>query len=279
MLEKFQKSSMHEIQQYPDMSKLEIPEVVYHYTSNDVLLKILEHKALRLSAKHHLNDTLEGDQFFALLKTHPSVPDSLRIDSLRDALDPFEFFVTCFSSLGDRLSQWRGYAANGTGVSIGFKSKAILNVIKGSQEALLYPVAYADEVGKLPSDRINTINAMLTSTGSPRPNAIQAFAKERWAIKPSGFEEEHETRLVLTIDSRSGKLHPITPGFRIGYLATGSEVREYCEFLLSSTVEADVIESITLGPNNRTNEDALQRALLHFGLSNVVIKRSQLSYR
>ncbi|WP_209421538.1 DUF2971 domain-containing protein [Melaminivora jejuensis] len=113
------------------MSKLEIPEVVYHYTSNDVLLKILEHKALRLSAKHHLNDTLEGDQFFALLKTHPSAPDSLRIDDLRNALDPFEFFVTCFSSLGDRLSQWRGYAANGTGVSIGFKSKAILTAIKG----------------------------------------------------------------------------------------------------------------------------------------------------
>lgn len=279
MLEKCQQSNMHDARQYPDMSKLEIPEVVYHYTSNDVLLKILEHKALRLSAKHHLNDTLEGDQFFALLKTHPSAPDSLRIGGLRNALDPFEFFVTCFSSLGDRLSQWRGYAANGTGVSIGFKSKAILNAIKGSNEALLYPVAYADEVGKLPTDRANTINAMLTSTGSPSTTAIQAFAKERWAIKPSGFEEEHETRLVVTIDSRSGKLHPITPSFRIGYFATGSEVREYCEFLLGSTVDAGVIESITLGPNNRTNEGALQRALLHFGLPNVVIKRSQLSYR
>lgn len=261
------------------MSKLEIPEVVYHYTSNDVLLKILEHKALRLSAKHHLNDTLEGDQFFALLKTHPSVPDSLRIDGVRDALDPFEFFVTCFSSLGDRLSQWRGYAANGTGVSIGFKRNSILKAIKGSKEVLLYPVAYADEIGKLPNDRANTINAILASTGSPSPDAIQALAKERWAIKPSGFEEENETRLIVTIDSRSATLHPITPGFRIGYVATGSEVREYCEFLLGSTIDAEVIESITLGPNNRTNEGALRRALVHFGLPNVVIQRSHLSYR
>jgi hypothetical protein len=261
------------------MSKLEIPELIYHYTSNDVLLKILEHKTLRLSAKHHLNDTLEGDQFFALLRTHPSGPNSSRIDGLRDALDPFEFFVTCFSSMGDHLSQWRGYAANGTGVSIGFKTKPILNLIKGSKEALLYPVAYADEVGKLPNNRAKTINAMLTSTGSPSLDAIQAFVKERWAIKPSGFEEEHETRLIVTIDSRSGTLQPTTPWFRIKYLATGSEVRESCEFLLGSSVEAGVIESITLGPNNRTNVGALHRALVYFGLPNVVIQRSKLSYR
>lgn len=261
------------------MSGLEIPEVIYHYTSNEALLKILEGKTLRLSPKHHLNDTMEGEQFFALLATHPSQPDASRLDRLRKALDPFEFFVACFSSCGDRLSQWRGYATNGTGASIGFKKKVIFNAIKGSREALLYPVAYADRVCNLPEDRINTINAMLTSTGKPGNAAIQSFAKERWAIKPTGFAEEQEIRLVVTIDSRSGELQPVTSRFRIGYFATASEVREFCEFQFGDLPANELIESITLGPKNKTDINALKRLLKTYGLEGVVTKRSQLSYR
>lgn len=261
------------------MSGLKIPEVIYHYTSNEALLKILEGKTLRLSAEHHLNDSMEGEQFFALLATHSSQPDASRLDSLRKALDPFEFFVSCFSSCGDRLSQWRGYAANGTGASIGIKKDAILKAIQGSREALLYPVAYADDIRNLPEDRIKTINAILTSTGKPSDAAKQSFAKERWAIKPSGFAEEQEIRLILTVDSRSGELQPVTSRFHIGYFATASEVREFCEFRFDDLPANELIESITLGPNNRTNMSALQRLLKQYELVGVLTKRSQLSYR
>lgn len=264
------------------MSTAQMPEVIYHYTSNDVLLKILEGGALRLGAKHHLNDSMEGEQFFSLFETHDSKPDATRLASIREALGPFEFFVSCFSSCGDRLSQWRGYASNGSGVAIGFKRASIVSAITGSHEALLYPVAYADNLLQLSeahADRVFAINAMLTSPGEPSRQALQSFAKERWAIKPSGFSEEREIRLILTIDSRRGVIQPVTSGFKIGYFATTTEVREFCDFQIKSLASECFLDSITLGPNNRTDVDALQRFLRLHGYEGVSIHASQLSYR
>lgn len=261
------------------MSTALIPEVIYHYTSNDVLLKILEGGALRLSAKHHLNDSMEGEQFLSLLETHESNPNAAKLAGVREALGPFEFFVSCFSSCGDRLSQWRGYASNGTGVAIGFKKAAIVNSIKGSHEALLYPVEYADDLRQVSPGRAATINAIVTSPGDPSPQALQSFAKERWSIKPSGFSEEKEIRLILTIDGGSGALQPTTPLFTIGYFATATEVREFCDFKFGSQPDECYLESITLGPTNRTDLVVLRRLLDSRGYKAVAIKRSELSYR
>lgn len=256
-----------------------MPELIYHYTSNDVLLKILEGKSLRMASHHHLNDSMEGEQLFSLLKKHKSQPSEERITAIRQALDPFEFFVTCFSSHSDLLSQWRGYAGNGTGVAIGFRKQAISQAITGSHEALLYTVAYVDDLQDLLADRAKTISAILTSSGAPGQKAIQSFAKERWAIKPKGFAEEQESRLIVTIDSRSGALTPTTKGLQIGYFATASEVREFCMFRFYDFENLTFIESITLGPNNRTSEDALKRYLAGLGMDHVKIGRSAISYR
>lgn len=256
-----------------------MPDVIYHYTSNDILLKILEDGALRLSSKHHLNDTQEGEQFFSLLSTHKSNPNIRRLSSIRIALETFEFFVTCFSTCGDRLSQWRGYAANGTGVAIGFKRSEIVRVIKGSHEALLYPVAYANDVQQLPQARLTAIDALLTSAGEPSLKALQSFAKERWSIKPSGFSEEQEIRLILTINAHSGVLQPITTGFKINYFSTATEVREFCAFEFREVTDKCIVDSITLGPNNRTNIMALNRFLKSRGYGDVSIHKSKLSYR
>lgn len=261
------------------MSTKEMPDIIYHYTSNDVLLKILSGKALRMSARHHLNDRMEGEQFFALLEKHKSQPSGEILDSVRHQLEPFEFFVTCFSSHPDLLSQWRGYAVNGAGVSIGFKKKSITSAIKGSHEVLLYAVAYAGHINDLPAERLQLIDAIFSSSGTPGQEAVQSFAKERWAIKPSGFSEEQESRLIVTIDARSQGMQPKTQGLKIGYYATTTEVREFCDFRFGDFEGVDFIESITLGPNNRTNEDALKRHLAELGFGGVQVKRSAISYR
>lgn len=253
-----------------------IPEVLYHYTSNDVLLKILEGQSLRLSARHHLNDSMEGQQFFSLLKSHSSSPNQKIIASIRTHLDSVEAFVTCFCSEGDLLSQWRGYAGNGTGVSIGFSRDDIVVAISGSHAALLYTVAYANCMSDMPPGRARTIDDMLSNTGTPSDAAVHAFAKERWAIKPKGFSEEKESRLIVTIDSSRGVLTPLAPWLQVGYMAVGSEVREYCDF---SFDVKKLVKEITLGPNNRTDESVLARYLESIGLGGVTVKRSASSYR
>ena len=246
--------------------------VIYHYTSNDVLLKILEGESLRLSARHHLNDSMEGQQFFSLLKSHPSSPDQKILDSIRTHLDSVEAFVTCFCSEGDLLSQWRGYAGNGTGVSIGFSRDSIVDAISGSHAALLYTVAYANCMSDMPQDRARTINDILSNTGTPSIDAVHTFAKERWAIKPKGFSEEKESRLIVTVDSRNGALTPSASWLQVGYMAVGSEVREYCDF---SFDVKKLVKKITLGPNNRTDESVLARYLSRIGLGPVLNQASQ----
>lgn len=261
------------------MSKTDMPDHIYHYTSNDVLMKILDGQSLRMSTSHHLNDTLEGEQFFTLLEKHDSHPDQEKIETVRQTLAPYEFFVTCFSSERDLLSQWRGYAGNGTGVAIGFRTQAIRVAIKRSREALLYPVVYADDCQGLPTKQTNAINAILSSSGTPSKSIVQSFAKERWAIKPKGFAEEKEFRLIITLDVSSGSLKPTTKGLHIGYFATSSEVREYCEFRFGDFPDQRFVASITLGPNNRTDETALRRYLASKDLTDVEVLRSGISYR
>lgn len=256
-----------------------MPDVIFHYTSNDVLLKILSGKSLRMSARHHLNDTMEGEQFFSLLQKHKSQPSSATLDVVRHYLEPFEFFVTCFSSHPDLLSQWRGYATNGAGVAIGFKKKSITSAIQGSHEVLLYAVAYANRLSELPADRLNVIDAIFSSSGMPGQAAVQSFAKERWAIKPNGFSEEKESRLIVTINNRSQGVKPKTKGLEIGYYATMTEVREFCDFKFGDFDGLNFIESITLGPNNRTDIDALKRHLENLGFGDVQVNRSAISYR
>jgi hypothetical protein len=257
------------------MSTKDMPDVIYHYTSNDVLLKILEGESLRMSARHHLNDTTEGQQFFSILKKHPSKSDEHKIESIRKSLDSVEAFVTCFCSDGDLLSQWRGYAVNGAGVSIGFRKTGIAQAIAGSHEALLYTVAYADDFQDIPLNRAATLNDLLSNPGTPNDKAIHTFAKERWAIKPKGFFEEKESRLIITLKSCADTLMPVAPWLHVGYMAVGAEVREYCDFKF----DLKIIESVVLGPNNRTDELVLKRYLTSLGLGDVDITRSTSSYR
>jgi hypothetical protein len=160
-------------------------------------------------------------------------------------------------------------------VAIGFKKKAITAAIQGGSEVLLYKVAYANKLIDLPPERLQLIDAIFSSTGTPGAKAIQSFAKERWAIKPIGFSEEQECRLIVTIDSSAGQLKPSARGLKIGYYASSTEVREYCDF----EFDDKFIESITLGPNNRTNEDALRRHLADIGFGATQINRSAISYR
>lgn len=264
------------------MSTRKMPEVIYHYTSSDVLLKILKSRSLRLAARHHLNDSMEGEQFFSVLKTHSLSPDNGKIDAIKKILLPLESYVACFSSSGDLLSQWRAYSENGTGVAIGFNKQAISQAIERSFDTLLYKVAYADnweEFEASDNDRAKTITAMLKSSGVPKSGAIQAFAKEQWAIKTKGFSEEEESRLIVTIDASFGFLKTSTRGIKVDYFATATEVREFCEFCFGDFDGTDFINSITLGPKNRTNVDTLKRCLDSFGMSSVKINKSSISYR
>lgn len=112
--------------------KRDVKKIIYHYTTLETLIKIIENQSLWATNTRFLNDR---DEFFhgqkiiiKLLKDFIDQENFDReyIEILKAAVTNLERFaktnqfVICFSNNGDLISQWRAYANNGKGVSIGF---------------------------------------------------------------------------------------------------------------------------------------------------------------
>ena len=123
--------------------------ILYHYCSTQKMYGIMSGKQIRMSDITKSNDYDEVYMFF------PGILEAMR-DKYQKTPFPFEFaseidesainiffhlmydyfkvefdkggvtnFVICFCEEGDKLSQWRGYADNGRGVSIGFSEQEL----------------------------------------------------------------------------------------------------------------------------------------------------------
>ena len=106
-----------------------MPDDLHYYCSNETFLSIVKHRELWLTALSLSNDRMEGK--WALER----YLDCFRGEkygkrrAVRALLDIFlknrEALGVCFSEKDDLLSQWRGYADDGSGVSISFKKDAL----------------------------------------------------------------------------------------------------------------------------------------------------------
>lgn len=114
------------------------PPIVYHYTSMDVLLKIVEHGEIWATNARFLNDISERDYFIDLVaKRMESLRGTLGdhvIDRLVDEFSNYRDyrpgfceipFIASFSSEQDSLAQWRAYCPHGYGVCIGFRTDSL----------------------------------------------------------------------------------------------------------------------------------------------------------
>lgn len=99
---------------------------LYHYCSNEVFFSIVDRREIWLSSLNLSNDSMEGKLLSSVILQLAS-DDGLQADHLRLLREQVEYLEGyfdglgfCLSERGDLLSQWRGYAADGAGVSIGF---------------------------------------------------------------------------------------------------------------------------------------------------------------
>lgn len=116
--------------------------IIYHYTGPDAFSKILENTTLWATDFRYLNDSTEliyvWEPFVATLQHLADDPTDeysqaytaqLRALQLMNAANLMDFddttFVVAFTELGDALSQWSRYGANGRGIALGFDTDAI----------------------------------------------------------------------------------------------------------------------------------------------------------
>ena len=102
---------------------------LYHYTSMDGLMGILENKEIYASSILHLNDTkeyFEGvsiiDEVFKKKKAGARQDQNFfdDVEKTKDIFNEKDVFVSSFSEHDDQLSQWRGYTPANSGYSVGF---------------------------------------------------------------------------------------------------------------------------------------------------------------
>lgn len=130
-LKKIEKACAKHIDSFNVRPAADVPDVVYHYTTAAALKGMLETGRLWATDYRFLNDSTELqyglDLGAAFVSKHKK--DAKRralvawIDLYRSIPTDADYFLFSLSENRDDLSQWRGYAADGAGFTIGFSGQ------------------------------------------------------------------------------------------------------------------------------------------------------------
>lgn len=286
--------------------------ILYHYCSNQSFLSILKSKSIWLSELSLSNDYMEGQwvrHVFSLYCKDKEVDDTV-VDKLLPHLDRFLSGITgsgfCLSEEGDMLSQWRGYADNGGGVSIGFKQEYLEGLNEKNPDERygfrLHKVEYdlerqkkqiqpnMDEILKyVEQGALNLHVGMGSILFEPDEEKMKEqralfinmgqrfllFIRDIYTIKNPAFVEENEWRLV-SIGVKPEVMD--NSHEHMNFRARGERIVPYIEVPLMPSDEVPFAE-IVLGPRNSTPTVFVEGALARYGFKGVAVRKSSASYR
>ena len=202
----------------------------YYYCSLETFLNIIKNKEIYLSDPLKMNDKSEIRWYLNRLNDKQnndgvcfSILESMKIrsgldfsyDNLLDILNfkgQKSIYISCFSKKPDLLSQWRAYADNGNGVSIGFD----LDKLAIADNFLIQEVIYTDNIiedvvendVEIVADQIGTVIDKYEITD--KATQIEVFLHELIPVlakyKNPAFKEEKEIRLIYCDDLKFEKI-------------------------------------------------------------------------
>jgi len=223
----------------------------------------------------------------------------------------FDGLGFCLSSNGDLLSQWRGYADDACGISIGFGVPYLKSLVQAESindsnfglHAVKYKqVEHESEIGDIYTELRKLIDAGafkrpgmsgLLDTRSPlrmvaddkaieKANAqlilkLFELAPKQFTLKAQAFSEEKEWRLVSVIEG--------TNFDGCEYRPSRNRVIPYRTIKLDDLMlkgtkrKLKPIREVFLGPKNETPAIVVQAMLKQAGLGDVSVKKSKATYR
>lgn len=277
-----------------------MPQVLYHYTSVDSFLKIIESKKIFASQIQYLNDykefglarkiALDELQIIRSKKSSNSIIIHL-LDQMKNELYKTELINICvcsFSGERDLISQWNSYSGFSLGIAIGFESKKLQN-LADRQKFFLAPCIYDIDKQRLivreliemivnefceKKGDLNKINHTKLSKifNENSKKFIKQFSKYAPIIKSDSFSEEKEWRII------SNQIEYTKLKYRIKL----SLVVPYYEFELLNSEEIFELAEILIGPNpykNLNSYSISQAACLADICNPGVINCSDIPYR
>ena len=292
-----------------------IPRVVYHYTSMDAMLGIVE-GCIWATNIRYLNDVSEYDHFLRLVRERlPQLTNShglrhpdlvARIVARRKAHLPVYMdlpFVASFSHERASLAHWRSYCPQGNGVCIGFRSASIRGAFlekaeKGVCLAGFWPVTYLGSndlkaldvmINQSLSHSIRFIEEMESAPGAiasdrDRVDLLRAeFEMRAGRTKHKSFMHEREYRLIALLFAQNEL---------VSFRASRSTLVPYLKMRLPGPDQANrssprarastvqFIDNVTIGPTPHPtlSEDAVLGLLRSKGF-NPSVETSSIPFR
>jgi len=284
-------------------------DTLYHYCSTSTFAAILETNSIWLSSLTLSNDSMEGQ----LVKE--TISRLARADGLSDHIcerlgESLAFLERslgglgfCLSEQGDLLSQWRGYADDAHGLSIGF-SKRYLEEL--SRHAFLARKKSRFTLQKVQYDShedlvISTYEELKTliNEGAFKTPSLSSLLSNR---SPEDILDEDKkirnahTNLMLRTLTLGPQLYKLkSPAFReeaewrlVSLLASGIDddfsirairdrVIPYRVFQLDK-LENPCINEVILGPKNKTPPEVVKAILKKAGMESAEVKKSAATY-
>ena len=311
-----------------------VPRVLYHYCSLSTFKSILDNKSIWLSDIRRSNDSLELQWIMGQCQTYileawvnyarsvqaergmeiitsdhfEKFENLYNLAKSYDADDDTKNWVFCLSEKSDDLGQWRGYADDGKGISIGFNS-AVLKQINYIGDAIrntsvdfkFSQVHYSKKDIKSFFEHTAGLAEITVDTA---PDDVLKYIKRAVGLsyihcplyKSDKFKDEKEWRIAYSMywgDLVVGKIPGIpneknvladtlTLG-KYAFSQKGNTLVSHLELGLPQLKQA--IHSITIGPKSDVTPADVKLYLISLGLldniadSSIEVFRSNISYR
>jgi hypothetical protein len=271
---------------------------LYHYTSLPGLLGIIESRSLWLTHTLYLNDEEEmahGDHVAAeavaaaLAGSATDAKKSAYLNQLNALLGrPTNegVYICCFCQRDNLLSQWRGYGANGAGVSLQFDSAGFAQWTGADcPHGLMrfWKVFYKVETQR------RIVDTAIAYSWNPYIDPVLCAQRAADAIqffiptfKNPGFEEEAEWRLIFT----PNPICPIQPRFRVRgamlvpYYPLGDLAQPPAPAPAAVPPQLP-IGHVTVGPGaaKALNVESVRMLLSSYGYTGIPIEASDTPFR
>ena len=262
----------------------------------DSFFGIITNKNIRLSNAYKTNDSTELEWIFSIMEdsmtcvSKTEIVSSLQKSYRKWLENYFRPHIACFSKDGDLMSQWRAYANDGKGISIGFNREYFESIkMLDNKEFEIFDVVYrCKEQEKLlknwfstiGTDNLEILEDFYINKGDNNYLEEIMFAgallKYGMIFKNETFSEEKEVRLIHGFDEVAAEPDMFE------YRVTQDDLISFVEIPIDVENGYSPIKEIILGPNCKVNSNCL-RHFLELNLApksiEIEIKESRSSYR
>lgn len=254
--------------------------MIYHYCNTTAFNSIISTKNIWLTDITKLNDKTEYkagfDIILEILKNKGFEKISTFQDIHTDKLSKdFQILVGCFSKEGDAGSQWRSYADESRGISIGFDEELIkmFNLFNRFTENEFQPIGSRVDFSEVNYDRsdfskkVTRLINMTEKRNDIFKNKIIAFELRRLAAtyKDPYFKDEREIRAIVEIESNRNDKYALDERF--------NAYKENAVYhnLKTSYLDSHSIKEVIIGANCSYTKECVKWILHKHGLEGVKI--------